>query len=295
MRPAGYCIGVCLAIVTGCADSKPSTPAIWKVSDADNSLYLLGSFHALRPGDYPLSPEVDAAYADAEKLVFELPPEQMLSPELAVKLQKAGTLPAGARLQSRLPAALWHELSAWLKANPAIPPELFEQAKPWYAALLIGQVEMQKHGLASDQGLDVHFMERAGKDRKPVAGLEQASEQIALFDGMDETVQLQLLKESLQAQAGADRELRQLHTAWKAGDVDSLEKLTVIDFQARYPELNQRMNIDRNRAWLPQLAAMLDAETSDDALVVVGTLHLLGPDGVVQDLRRKGYTVERIK
>lgn len=295
MRLAGYCIGICLAIATGCADSKPSTPAIWKVSDADNSLYLLGSFHALRPGDYPLSPAVDAAYADAEMLVFELPPAQMLSPDLALKLQQAGTLPAGIRLQSRLPAALWKDLAAWLKANPAIPPALFEQAKPWYAALLIGQVEMQKHGLTPEQGLDIHFMERAGKDRKPVAGLEQASEQIALFDGMDEAVQLQLLKESLQTSAGADRELRQLHDAWKAGDVDSLEKLTVTDFQARYPELNQRMNIDRNRAWLPQLAAMLDAEASDDALVVVGTLHLLGPDGVVQDLRRKGYTVERIK
>jgi len=55
----------------------PPVPLLWKVSDADNSVYLLGSFHMLEPGDYPLSRDVDAAFADAEALVFELPPEEM--------------------------------------------------------------------------------------------------------------------------------------------------------------------------------------------------------------------------
>ena len=44
-------------------------PLMWKVSDADNDLYLLGSFHMLRPGDYPLSKDVDAAFDDAEALL----------------------------------------------------------------------------------------------------------------------------------------------------------------------------------------------------------------------------------
>src|SRR5690606_17061724 len=30
-------------------------PLLWKVSDDDNALYLLGSFHLLKPEDYPLS------------------------------------------------------------------------------------------------------------------------------------------------------------------------------------------------------------------------------------------------
>ena len=45
----------------GTASAEAPTPLLWKVSDADNSLYLLGSFHALRTGDYPLSKEDDAA------------------------------------------------------------------------------------------------------------------------------------------------------------------------------------------------------------------------------------------
>jgi uncharacterized protein YbaP (TraB family) len=62
-----------------------------------------------------------------------------------------------------------------------------------------------------------------------------------------------------------------------------------------YPELYQSVNVDRNYAWLPQVQAMLDDEVSDDTMVVVGALHLLGDDGLVHLLREKGYRVERLK
>jgi uncharacterized protein YbaP (TraB family) len=45
---------------------------------------------------------------------------------------------------------------------------------------------------------------------------------------------------------------------------------------------------------VPQLAARLDDSADEDVLVVVGALHLLGEDGVVEKLRAAGYDVERI-
>ena len=60
------------------------------------------------------------------------------------------------------------------------------------------------------------------------------------------------------------------------------------------PAVYKRLNSDRNRAWLPRLRAMLDDSDSDDSLVVVGAMHLLGEDGVVELLREAGYTVERL-
>jgi uncharacterized protein YbaP (TraB family) len=38
--------------------NAPPRPLLWKVSDQDNDLYLLGSFHALKPSDYPVAPAV---------------------------------------------------------------------------------------------------------------------------------------------------------------------------------------------------------------------------------------------
>jgi hypothetical protein len=40
----------------GSAGYHPPKPLLWKVSDGDNDLYLLGSFHALKPSDYPVRP-----------------------------------------------------------------------------------------------------------------------------------------------------------------------------------------------------------------------------------------------
>ena len=54
----------------------------------------------------------------------------------------------------------------------------------------------------------------------------------------------------------------------------------------------RRINVQRNDAWLPKLERTLARD--DDALVVVGALHLLGEDGIVEKLRAKGYQVERI-
>ena len=90
----------CMAAIASCASAKPSTPALWRVSDADNSLYLLGSFHALKPGDYPLSQTVMDAYADAELLVFEIAPEQLQSPDLETQMLQAAMLPANQSLQT---------------------------------------------------------------------------------------------------------------------------------------------------------------------------------------------------
>ncbi|MNN97850.1 TraB family protein [compost metagenome] len=55
----------------------------------------------------------------------------------------------------------------------------------------------------------------------------------------------------------------------------------------------QRINVERNDAWLAPLQQRLQAGQGS-TLVVVGALHLLGSDGVVEKLRARGYKVERI-
>lgn len=90
------------------------------------------------------------------------------------------------------------------------------------------------------------------------------------------------------------RETQRLHAAWRAGDVQALSDGLVADMKRQYPALYQRINVARNEAWLPKLQARLDGPGQEDTLVVVGALHLLGSDGVVEKLRAAGYAVERI-
>src|SRR5690606_16090077 len=80
----------------------PPVPLLWKVSDEDNALYLLGSFHLLTPEDYPLSRDVDMALADAEKLLFEIAPEELASPQLGLKMAQAAMRTDGSTLDAQL-------------------------------------------------------------------------------------------------------------------------------------------------------------------------------------------------
>ena len=85
-----------------------------------------------------------------------------------------------------------------------------------------------------------------------------------------------------------------LHAAWRAGDIATLWDGMAVEMKRNYPKLYQRIDVERNDAWVPKIERMLAAPGHDDTLVVVGALHLLGGDGVVEKLRAKGYKVERI-
>ncbi len=303
----GLFVSAALAVAAAAAadhamrsEPEPPVPLLWKVSDADNALYLLGSFHMLKPADYPLSADVDRAFEDAEALVLELSPEEMTSPQLAIAMGRAALRTDGKTLNSDLPAPTVAKLDAWVAANTdalqkmGLPPQALQMFEPWFVGLTISIVEMNKLGLDPQIGLDMHMIGRAAEASKPATGLEQGSEQIAIFDGMGPDEQRQFLEESLHEADNAPVEIDALHAAWRRGDQAALWNGMAGDLRTAYPELYRRVNVARNDAWVPKLQRMLDAERGKDVLVVVGTLHLLGEDGVVEKLRARGYKVERI-
>ncbi len=288
-----------LAVATPIAQaaSPPPVPLLWKVSDGDNALYLLGSFHLLKPGDYPLSKDVDAALADAESLLFELSPAEMESPALAASMLQAGLRTDGTTLDAQIGPELAAKLDAWAAAQPPGTPidaDVLQRFEPWFAGLTVSLLQMASVGLDAELGLDRHFMALAAKAGKPVGGLETGAQQVALFDGMDPGEQVQLLADALEDASGGSDQLERLHADWRAGRAEALWNGLVADMRREFPQLYRRINVDRNQAWLPKLAARLEAPGGADTLVVVGALHLLGEDGVVQGLRERGYTVERI-
>ncbi len=282
------------------AAGTPPVPLLWKVSDADNSVYLLGSFHLLRPGDYPLSADVDAAFDDAESLLFEMPPEEMESPALAMQMMQAALRSDGTTLDSELSPETAVKLQAWLDANGAsgggtmLSSGVLQSFEPWFVALTISITDMTKAGLDPALGLDRHFAEAAQAAGKPTGGFETGAQQVAFLDGMGHQEQLQFLRETLDESAQGGKAVDKLHVLWRAGDAGDLWTGLAADMRRDYPQLYQHINVERNDAWLPKIEQRLEAPGSDDTLVVVGSLHLLGSDGLVEKLRAKGYKVERI-
>jgi hypothetical protein len=294
------CVALLLGAMSTPARAEPPVPLLWKVSDADNSVYLLGSFHLLKPGDYPLSKDVDAAFADAASLVFEIPPEQIASPDLAMQMSQAALRKDGTALDSDLSPQLAGKLKQWESAHATslqkmgLPPQALQMFRPWFVGLVISMVQMADDGLDPRLGLDQHFAAEATAKGKPTSGLETGTQQIAFLAQMDHEEQLQFLSEAIDESQEGSQELETLHAAWRAGDIRTLWNVMAADMKRQYPKLYAHINIERNDAWVPKIEQRLSAPGHDDTLVVVGALHLLGSDGVVEKLRAKGYKVERI-
>lgn len=277
----------------------PPVPLLWKISDADNAVYVLGSFHMLKPDDYPLSQDVDAAFEDAERVVFEISPEEMASPTLGVQMGQAAMRTDGTLLDSELTPQIVASLKDWTTANAehlqkaGITPQALQMFEPWFAGLMVSLTEMAKMGLEPKLGLDMHFAERAKQTGKPTSGLETGAQQIAFLDGMDKEEQLQMLAEALDESGEGRAEMEKLHRQWREGDEQGIWDGMAAEMQAKYPKLYRHINVDRNDTWVTRIDQRLKSD-KDDTLLVVGALHALGKDGVVHKLEAKGYRVERI-
>jgi uncharacterized protein YbaP (TraB family) len=279
-------------VQAGMPTGKSPKPLLWKVSDADNEVYLLGSFHALKPTDYPVAPVIDAAFDDAEVVAFEVPPAEMNSEALGMQMMQAAMQPEGGSLEHAVDAATWQRVQAYCQSR-GMPVEGFQMLEPWFVSLVISLGEMSRVGYDPKQGLDQQMIVRADAAHKRTMGLETGASQIAVLDGMSKVEQQQSLAEALD-DVDDQHSLDELHDEWRRGDAAALEKKLTGEFKSAYGPLYQRINVDRNQAWLPKIRALLDDSHSDDALVVVGTMHLLGPDGLVSQLQSKGYRVERL-
>ena len=284
-------IGCMLGLVlAGCA--TPPRPLLWRVSSGDRSIYLLGSLHFLKDRDYPLSSDVDAAYRQVQRLVFEVSPAEMTSPATAALVSDHGTYPdAKHTLKDDLPAAEWQQVLAYGAKND-LPEADLQRYRPWMVSMRLTVLECQKIGLTSDAGLDQHFMKLAAIDHKATSGLETFDEQLAISYNLPVKDQVEMLKESLDGLAELQKGIQSEHDTWRRGDGEALASQAKLGM-ATYPDFYRKLILQRNRNWVPQIEKML-GDAGGGTLVIVGAVHLAGPDGVVSLLQRDGYKVERI-
>jgi uncharacterized protein YbaP (TraB family) len=292
-RPLRRCLAVCAALLLAMGVA-PATRAdgqhvFWEIAGRHNTVYLLGSVHLLHESDRALPDVTEAAYLDAETIVEELDilaaTTQMLDP--AVLAQQF--LPEG----QTLPALLGPELNARLQVaaqEAGLDADYLVRMQPWFVATMLSSLRYAKAGYNPQDGVDYQIAMRAQRDGKPLQGLETVADQLGFFAAMPMEQQRRFLAATLD-EANPETELREATAAWRRGDLASLEELLRSGAE-EMPEFFDRIVVERNLNWLPRIEKML-ADPKDDYLVVTGALHMVGEQGLVELLRRKGYTVTR--
>jgi uncharacterized protein YbaP (TraB family) len=198
-----------------------------------------------------------------------------------------GMQPAGQSLQQQLGKSTYAKLETRAR-EVGVDPELLNRFKPWFAGMTLMQLQLMKMGLAPSSGVEQRFTTRATTDKKPIHGLETLREQLGMLAGLPDKQQREFLLYSIEDADRMEEEIDDLLSAWRRGDTKALAQLLAEGFE-RYPDLYRPLTTERNRRWLGQVEGLLDDR--EDYLVVVGTLHLVGKDSLIDLLEGKGHRV----
>jgi len=272
-----------------CGVGAASQPPFWLLEKDSQQLWLLGSIHVGREGFYPLPPTVLGALDRAEQLVLEIDLNTTGIDEIQ-SLEQRARLPKGQRLQQLLSPQGYQQLQqAAQQLN--LPLTQLQRYHPWFIALLVEQAVYQRQGLNPEEGIDQFFLQQARQRGLPVLGLETFSEQVELLASL-EPYQAKFLQMTLGEMAQLQQQFEQMVDSWKWGDLDSLaQMLQPYDDSAAGRIIADILINRRNQQWAERLNR---PGSYHNRLMVVGTMHLPGSQGLVQLLQQHGWRATRL-
>jgi uncharacterized protein YbaP (TraB family) len=282
-------VAVALALPSIEEDRAPVTRhALWKIEGGRKPVYLLGSIHVLRRQNYPLERPIEDAFDEARVIAFELDLDEA---------RKAAARPRHAAARVSKPPTLRNQVSpdtyksvVHYLEDGGYPGTVFDQFSAPFVANALVQMELSKLGFDPQWGVDAYFYRRAQKYGKTIVALETVDQQIETLEELSERGSDELVQAALQDVAALRTRLRDLIRAWKGGEIERLVALVNGSFAAR-PEVYQRVLVERNARWVPQIEALMAGDVA--ALVIVGTGHLVGSESVIAMLEAKGHVVRQ--
>ncbi len=237
-------------------------PALWVVQDADTTIFLFGTFHALDGRSNWFARSVRAAFDASDELVLET-----LVPENPAELHA---------ILSR---------QSLVREPRAGQPVLSAQRAPSFVASA-GQAMSagRSMGMSVDQGADAVLRRAADASGKPVEGLESFEFQLRMFGSLPTPT-------ARQGRGNLTGLLGGMQSAWNRGD--NADFIAVLgNVRAQSPQTYKTLFVDRNTHWAGWIANRMTQPGT--VFVAVGTGHLVGPDSVQSQLAARGISSARI-
>ena len=272
------------------ASAAAQRPAMWKVADADTTLYLFGTIHLLPEGRTWRTPAFEQALAAADELVLEV--ANVDDPNAMVgAMMKLGMSPNLPPLRERVPEAKRAALDSMV-AETGYPAAVLDRLETWAAAMSLLGVSFKRLGLDPALGVESTLTAPWKASGRPVRGLETVEEQFGFFDALPEAEQRAFLEGVLESPGDAKKQFDAMMNAWAAGDVDGLAR-AFAEEQNLTPKLRDVLLTRRNARWAEWLDARMDKPGT--AFVAVGAGHLTGADSVQAMLKARGHKAKRVQ
>ncbi len=262
---------------------------VYEVSKGKQKLYLAGTIHLLRNQDLPPPAEFDFAYQQAQRIFFEADLQKAKAPEFGQRFAQAMLLPNNATLKDVLNAENWAALQEY-STKSRYPLSQTMMFNPAMVSILITLTESKKLGVG--EGVDAYYDKTARTDNKVIGELESLDDLLGYMKKFAQEDPNKIIKSILKDIDSMPTDLEKMIASWKAGDLDALDNAFSERMRKETPAVYQALIVERNQKWLPQIEAML--KTPEVEMVLVGSLHLSGRDGLLVKLSKAGYKVKPI-
>ena len=284
-----FAFAACSVGVAKPPPAPPAKPALWKVVDADTTIYLFGTIHLLPKGTRWAGPALNAALGRSQQLVLETILDDPA--KLGATMAKIGASPGLPPILSRVPPAKRAALNAAITRS-GVSMRTLDRMETWAAALALSSASLAAADLSHAEGVEAQLTAAFKRAGKPIGGLETPAQQLGYFDRLPEAVQRKFLISVAEDSTGIKREFAAMIAAWRQGDVRKIA-MTFDDEMRLTPELAEALLRRRNAIWADWVAARMAKPGT--VFVAVGAGHLAGKGSVDALVARKGLKVVRVQ
>ena len=265
---------------------------LWKISGngLKKSSFLFGTHHLI---DKELIPQFDSIMAvcgQSDAVVGEM---DLKTPGMQKKMMQ-GAIMKGKKMKDLVSASDYQLLDTEFKSVMGVGMSVLGSFKPMMLMSMHQLVLYLKSTGSKKQptAVDDLFQKQARAAKKKVIGLETLETQMnIMFNNISLERQAEILLFEVRDKEQMLTELKQLNDVYISGDLEKMKELDVDDESMR-PEERKMLVDDRNLNWIKQLPALFKEQS---CFVAVGCLHLVGDNGLINQLRLKGYNVEPVR
>ncbi|RWI90310.1 TraB/GumN family protein [Mesorhizobium sp.] len=273
---------------------------LWKLEKpGEEPSYLFGTMHMTDARVTTLPAAAQKAYDGADTIIIETTDALDKAKMMAAMAAEPGLMmfTDNTTLSSLLSPEDAAVLNKGLDAR-GIPPLTVAKMKPWILSAMVAlpacEVARQSAGAPV---LDVKLAADAKASGKDVEGLETAVDQLRAMASLPLAYHMKGLVETLKLGDKVNDVNETMIVLYQRGEVGMFWPLfrTVLpdtaDDQAGYAAFEQTMITSRNKVMVAHAMPIL---ARGNAFMAVGALHLPGPDGLVEDFRKAGYSVTAV-
>ena len=265
--------------------AQETSSLLWEITGKDivKPSYLFGTIHMLPEDQYFFSEKMKSSLNSADVLAMEVD----MNVSLADQMKMAGEMimPDGKTWKDYMTEEEYSAVMSAFVDSLGMKEkkiEKYSKIRPIYVSgiiltELLGKVKMYEKELTS----------LAKKEKKTIIGLETLQEQMEIVGSIPLEDQIEDLKSST---AGMIRDYNEMLAAYTSQNLADLEK--VGNESEGFDKMEAKLLTERNERWVKTIQEQL-AKTS--TFYAVGALHLVGEEGLINQLQEAGYSVKPIK